>query len=80
MKDQVDFFTSKGLKAVKVEGCTKEKYEDIINGKCHLIFISPEAILSHHKWRKLLLLEAYQKNLVALVIDEAHCVRNWYVK
>jgi len=80
MKDQVDFFTSKGLKAVKAEGCTKEKYEDIINAKCHLIFISPEAILSQHKWRKLLLLEAYQKNLVALVIDEAHCVRNWYVK
>jgi len=24
MKDQVDLFTSKGLKAVKAEGCTKE--------------------------------------------------------
>jgi len=58
MKDQVDFFTSKGLKAVKAEGFTKEKYEDNINGKCHLIFISPEVILSQHKWRKLLLLKA----------------------
>jgi len=55
MKDQVNLFTSKELKAVKAKGCTKDKYEDIVAGNCHLVFISPEAILSYYKWRKLLL-------------------------
>ena len=79
MKDQVDFFSSKGLTAVKADGCCKESYRDIVGGKYQLVFISPEAILSHQKWRRLLLLEVYQRNLVALVIDEAHCMRNWCV-
>ena len=79
MKHQVDFFLSKGLAAIKADRCSKESYRDIVNGKYQLVFISSEAILSHKKWRRLLLLEVYQKNLVALVIDEAHCVRNCMV-
>lgn len=40
--------------------------------------ISPEGLLSNNCWRDVLLSREYQENLVAVVIDEAHCVKKWY--
>ena len=76
MKDQVDIFTSRGLRCARAGECNNEN-DGIVNGEFELVFISPEAILSRNKWRKMLLSDIYQKNLVALVIDEAHCVKKW---
>ena len=33
--------------------------------------------ISHMKYREMLLSPAYQRGLVALVVDEAHCVKTW---
>ena len=41
------------------------------------VFASPEALLSSRKGRQLLLSEELKQNLVALVIDEAHCIVKW---
>ena len=40
--------------------------------------ISPESILRQLIWREMLRNEVYQENLVAFVIDEAHCMEKWY--
>ena len=45
--------------------------------KCTHIFACPEAILHSYKWRKLLLDTEFVNSLVALVIDEAHCIVKW---
>ena len=50
---------------------------DLAKGWTH-IFASPEALLQSVKWRKLLLDPNLVNNLVALVIDEAHCIVKWY--
>ena len=77
MNDQVASFQSKGVSAVRVGDCSPDTNSRIIEGEYQLVFISPEAILSRRRWRKMLLSDVYQRNLIAIVIDEAHCVKKW---
>lgn len=42
-----------------------------------LLYISPENLLNSHKFRSMLLLPNYVQNMVALVVDKAHCVKTW---
>ena len=39
--------------------------------------MSPEAVLTNPEWRDMLQSPVYQENLVAFVVDEAHCVKKW---
>ena len=48
----------------------------VIKGNVQLVYASPEAILCTEN---MLLSDPYKENLVALVVDEAHCVKTWYV-
>lgn len=48
----------------------------VIDGMVKLLFAHPEALLSTFG-RKLLSSKLYQDNVVACVIDEAHCVEIW---
>ena len=41
--------------------------------------ISPETILRHHMYHCMLLSDVYKKKLVALDLDEAHCIAIWCV-
>ena len=80
MMDQVSKLTSQGLSAVRVGDSDVTVNQKIMHmaGKYQLVFVSPKTILTKRKWRKMLLSDIiYQNNLVALVIDKAHCVRNW---
>jgi len=79
MQDQVDGFSSRGLKCARVGNCTEEMKQKILDGEYQLVFVSPEALLATRRWRKMLLSPIYQNNLIAVVVDEAHCVRNWLV-
>lgn len=76
MMDQRDKFTSYGLTAEFVgEGQKAER--KILKGECQLVFITPEAILHNEKFRNMLLSTTYQEHLVALIVDEAHCIKTW---
>ena len=48
-----------------------------MDGEVQLIYISPECILNNVKYRRMLSSEVCVKNLVALIVDEAHCVKIW---
>ena len=50
---------------------------NVLYGKAQLVFISPEGILCNPTYREMLLNATYKKHLVALVVDEAHCVKTW---
>lgn len=47
------------------------------DGKVQLLYISPESLLRNYQWREMLRSEVYRENLVAFVVDEAHCVKQW---
>jgi hypothetical protein len=49
----------------------------VIKGSHSLV--SPENLCYTHMLREMLRNEMYQKNLVAFVVDEAHCIRTWLV-
>ena len=80
MKDQVRGLEMRKIKAVYVGDCEDDKaVADICEGKFQIVYISPESLLTDARWRDMLLSPVYRDNLVGLVVDEAHCVKKWYV-
>lgn len=69
----------KGVSAVYVGGVNDEVETKVCNGEYQLVYLSPEALLTNETWRDMLGSDVYQQNLVALVVDEAHCVKKWLV-
>ena len=81
MRDQVGSITAMGITATyisdKETAGSKERKQAIKNGMFQIVFISPEALILL-KWRNMLSNKVYRDNLVAFVVDEAHCIKKWY--
>ncbi len=55
MKDQMNSLRSKGLSAVYAGDAREEgKLEDVRHGKCQILLISPESLLTSFMWREML--------------------------
>ena len=52
---------------------------NVLKGAIQLVYISPEALLYNSTYRNMLLTTPYKQHLQALVVDEAHCIKTWYV-
>lgn len=48
----------------------------VVQGR-ELVLVSPENLCYNRTLREMLLSSVYKENLVALVVDEAHCIRTW---
>ena len=48
-----------------------------LRGESHLVYINPENLINNTSYRRMLLRQAYKDNLVAMVINEAHCIQTW---
>ena len=78
MKDQVRCMTERDVRAVFVGDADDDSsVDEICEGKYQLVFMSPESLLTDPKWRDMVQSPIYQEKLVALVVDEAHCVKKW---
>ena len=75
MEDQVASYSAKGIKAAFID-CESDmdKKASVTGGA---VLFGPEALISNRKWRPMLREQPYASRLVALVIDEAHCVKKW---
>ena len=81
MIDQKRAFTFKGINTEFV-GEAQIDHTCIANvtaGKVQLVYISPESIISNPLYRGMFMKSVYKEKLVALVVDEAHCVKSWLV-
>ena len=78
VKDQVRAMNSRVVYAGKCDDEQGNVFKSICRGEYQLIYMymSPEVLL---RWRDMLLTPTYAKNLIALVVDEAHCVKKWLV-
>jgi len=76
MLDQQQKFSVKGITAEFVGEAQTDRavISQVLKGDLQLLFISPENLL---KFRSMLLTTKYKENLVALAVDEAHCVKTW---
>ena len=80
MQDQATIFNQKGISSICVghkDHATGESGRNIFKGKYQLIFISPEVLFGSLEWRRMLSTDIYMNNLIAFVVDEAHCVKKW---
>ena len=78
MKDQVKSLERKGLRAISVLGNEDEETkEQIVYGEYNVIFTAPELLLSNKKWINVFQSPTLSERLIAVVIDEAHCVKKW---
>ena len=79
IKNQVSMFQSKGLKAGYIGASQADQHmiTDILQGTYQLVYTSPEALVNNTTYRSMLLKEVWQDNLVAFVVDEAHCIKTW---
>lgn len=71
IKDQVENLSA-GYIDIDSTAATKQ---DVHSGSYNVLFMSPEMLVSN--WRSLFSSKIYQKRLVGLIIDEAHCVIKW---
>ena len=69
-------FHSKDIDESSAERCLKTPSAMLMNGDVQIVFAHPEALLSK-EGRDLMNSEVFQRNVVACVVDEAHCIEIW---
>ena len=83
MKDQVRSYSKRSLRCVFIgdELGDKAVKQAVVNGSCQVVYASPESLLTVQHWRDMLASPVYASNLVlvALVVDQVHCIDTWYV-
>ena len=79
MEDQVGFLKSIGIMAEFVGDDQKDEdaKKMVEQGKCQIVYGSPEAFLSSKRWRAMLSSDIYRERLRLVAIDEAHCISHW---
>jgi superfamily II DNA helicase RecQ len=71
--ENVDFETNA---EIDFSLCEEKK---LCDGQYQIVFAHPETLISSKYGRNLLLSKTYQGNVLAIVIDEAHCIVDWLV-
>ena len=51
---------------------------DVSGGRYQLLYSAPEALIVD-QWKQLILSPPLSHSIVAIAVDEAHCVFKWYV-
>jgi len=78
-EDQVRRFREMGLEAAAVNGETwdSQLHQDLLDMKYQVILTSPEMVLGHLDFIRVLSSAAYQSSMIGVVVDEAHCIEQW---
>ena len=79
MQDQVASLRCKGFRALLciLNQRQRDGQDDPWNLEDSYIFASLEGLLGVSQWRKIILSDGFRDNILALVINEAHCVAKW---
>ena len=78
--DQVSSLRKLGIKSINVSKDIGEKKKEALHqGEYQIILFSPDELLQNELWHDMILSKTYNKALVGLVVDEAHCVKKWWV-
>ncbi len=77
--DQTAKYSPRGLSTefVGESQVDSEATRRVLEGRVQLVYISPESIINNSSFRRMLLSPRYKEKMVALAVDEAHCVKNW---
>ena len=76
MKEQSNMLNSMGFKAACLARDSRDT-GDILAGKYHFLFTSPETLLKDQKFRGMLRSSIFKGGIGLIVFDEAHTVVQW---
>ena len=76
MNDQIAKFGQRGLKCLLL-GKSLVSNIAVVRGDYQLLYLTPECLLQELSLRELFRSTVYRENLVAFVVDEAHCIDAW---
>lgn len=80
ISDQLKKYKAAGLSAIHLASQAQPDYDSeslfdtILERKVSHIHVFAH---TEHKWRSLLLMPSFINRIVALVVDEAHCIAKW---
>lgn len=79
MMDQQEKFMWQGIKTEFVGEAQTDPIvnQKVLGGDLQLLYISPENLLNNKRFRSMLLRKEYKERLIALAVDEAHCIKTW---
>ena len=77
--DQREKFVLKGISAEFIGEAQDDEdaVKRVVQGSVQLVFITPESLICNPVYRNMLATKHYKEKMVALAIDEAHCVKTW---
>uniref|UniRef100_A0A1X7UBZ5 DNA 3'-5' helicase n=1 Tax=Amphimedon queenslandica TaxID=400682 RepID=A0A1X7UBZ5_AMPQE len=76
MKDQVQSLKDHGIRAGHIDSDSAIDIKEMAHtGAYSILFMSPEMLVG--KGKEIVRNDVFKKNLVGLIIDEAHCVVKW---
>ena len=75
ISNQVISFKRMGISAAFAGDDDRAVRKKIKLGEYQLLFISSESLFCTLEWRRVLYSDVYRANPVAVVIDEAHCIK-----
>ena len=79
-KDQVQCLERKGIKASFIGGGQEQaNLQKIFKGEMNIVYSSPEAVLGNYQQREMVSSPIYQRNVIVVAVDEAHCITYCYV-
>ena len=66
------------LKCIKRrEEGLEDSIKDVENGQFSVVYAMPDALLLTERWRSMLASPLYSTRLCAVVVDEAHEIKQW---
>ena len=83
MVDQVTSLCLRGMSAAILSGFQGVDHQlqanekDMVAGLYRLLYCAPEALFLSDKWRRMLACPPLINQIVAVAVDEAHCVYKW---
>jgi ATP-dependent DNA helicase RecQ len=78
IEDQIAKYSSKGITCAHIfQNQTKAVQDLVLKGSFQIIFMSPETLLKELKWRVMFRSKTYTDNLIAVAVDEVHCIEKF---
>lgn len=79
MRNQIETAESMGINAVTINSENDDEWDDIeeklVDGKCEIIFISPERLANKDFVQRII--PKINGGINMIVVDEAHCISDW---
>jgi len=75
--EQSQRLIDKNITSVNLKGTSNTSVSELIQGQYQAVFMSPEILFESGHYMNLWDNEGWKDRLLAIIIDEAHCVSNW---